>query len=64
MLSHCQQIEKMTDDKGNTLLHKAAILGNSQFFKIIMDAGIDLASENKDRETPMDLAAIMLWYTP
>ena len=58
LLSHCQQIEKLTDDKGNTLLHKAAILGNSQFFKIIMDAGIDLASENKDRETPMDLAAI------
>ena len=48
----------MTDDKGNTLLHKAAILGNSQFFKIIMDAGIDLASENKNGATPMDLAAI------
>ena len=56
LLSHCQNVKALTDDQGNTLLHNAASLGDARFVRILIDAGIDLATENLLGETPMDSA--------
>ena len=56
LISYCQNLKALTNDQGITLLHKAASLGNSQFFKILMDAGLSLNTETKWGATPIDVA--------
>ena len=56
LLSYCQNQKALTDDRGFTLLHQAASLGNCEFVKILMDAGLSLNTETKWGATPMDLA--------
>ena len=56
LISHCQNLKELKDSKGDTLLHKAVSLGNHQFARILINAGIDLATENRSQATPMDQA--------
>ena len=56
LISYCQNLKALTDNHGLTLIHKAAILGNCQFVKILMEAGLSLNAETKWGATPMDLA--------
>ena len=58
LLSCFQDLKAVTDNQGNTLLHKAAISGNIQFVRILIDAGIGLTTENMDGLTPMESAVI------
>ena len=48
----------LKDDQGNTLLHEAAISGNSQIVRILMDRGLCLETENINGTTPMDSAVL------
>ena len=56
LISYCQNLKALNNDQGITLLHKAASLGNSQFFKILMDAGLSVNTETKWGATPIDVA--------
>ena len=56
LISYCQNLKALKDSHGDTLLHKAVSLGNTQFARILMNAGIDLATENRSQATPMDQA--------
>ena len=56
LISYCKNLKALTDDQGFTLIHKAASLGNCQFVKILMEAGLSLNAETKWGATPMDLA--------
>ena len=58
LLSCFQDLKAVTDNQGNNLLHKAAISGNIQFVRILINAGIGLTTENMDGLTPMESAVI------
>ena len=56
LLKHCQNPRTLTDDRGNTLLHVAASIGDFKIVRILMDKGFDLETENTSGATPMDSA--------
>ena len=58
LLPYCQNLRALKDDQGNTLLHEAAISGNSQIVRILMDRGLCLETENINGTTPMDSAVL------
>ena len=56
LILHCPNLNALKDSQGDTLLHKAVSLGNTPFARILMNAGIDLSTENRFKATPMDQA--------
>jgi len=43
------------DDKGDTLLHKAARYSNNDLFEILLSKGLSLNDKNNDGRTPLDI---------
>ena len=47
---------KVTDQKGNTALHKAAKRMSPEVVKMLLDKGADIGAENNKGQTPLDIA--------
>ncbi len=58
LVERMKDIKHFTDKAGNTPLHYAVRKGKLETVKILLESGININSQNKDRETPLHTAVI------